>query len=39
VVALEPALGEPEEEAGLAHAFIEQRVLESPMMMNLNMKS
>jgi|688.fasta_scaffold1642622_2 hypothetical protein len=39
MIALEPALGEPEEEAGLADAWMVIGVLESPMMMNLNMKS
>jgi hypothetical protein len=39
VVGLEASLGEAEEEAGLADACVLGGVLESPMMMNLNMKS
>ena len=39
MIAFEPALGEPEQEAGFADACMVIGVLESPMMMNLNMKS
>lgn len=39
VVGLESPLGEAQEQTGLADACVERWVLESPMMMNLNMKS
>jgi hypothetical protein len=39
MVGLKAALSESEQQTGLAHAWIAQSVLESPIMMNLNMKS
>lgn len=39
MISLEPSLGKSKEEARFSNALIDQRVLESPMMMNLNMKS
>lgn len=39
MISLKPPLGKSKQEAGFPHALIGQEVLESPMMMNLNMKS
>ena len=39
MVRFESPLGEPEQEAALADAWIDDGLLESQMMMNLNMKS
>lgn len=39
MVGFESPFGEPEQQAALADAWVDDELLESPMMMNLNMKS